>query len=106
MRDGPVGHIHGEAVSKAMRRNRAKAFEVPTCARTICAEPCERLSASKALRMRAARVLNHARPGIGNQHYNHAKMLPQVRGALELLATYVEAACGEDATEQLASMAP
>lgn len=24
----------------------------------------------------ADRVLNHARPGVGNQHYNHAKMLP------------------------------
>ena len=43
----------------------------------------------------ADRVLNRARPGVGNQHYNHAKMLPQVRDALELWAAHVEAACRE-----------
>ena len=53
----------------------------------------------------ADRVLNHARPGVGNQHYNHAKMLPQVRAALEVWAAHVEAACTEALTKQLPSMA-
>jgi hypothetical protein len=41
----------------------------------------------------ADRVLNHTRPGVGNQHYNHAKMIPQVRSALDLWAAYIETAC-------------
>ena len=52
----------------------------------------------------ADRVLNHARPGVGNQHYNHAKMLPQVRGALESWAIYVETACSEEAAKQPAAV--
>ena len=53
----------------------------------------------------ADRVLNHARPGVGNQHYNHAKMLPQVRGALELWAAFVEAACRQASVKQLLAAA-
>jgi integrase len=38
----------------------------------------------------ADRVLNHTRPGVGNQHYNHARMQPQVRNALNMWASHVE----------------
>jgi hypothetical protein len=40
-------------------------------------------------------IARTARPGVGNQHYNHAKMLPQVRAALDLWAGHVATPCAE-----------
>jgi integrase len=87
---GRVGHINGEAVSMAMRRNRQTAFGAPD----ICTHDLRRtlrtfLGEQGVPDEVADRVLNHTRPGIGNQHYNHAKMLPQVRDALELWTAHI-----------------
>jgi integrase len=96
VRDGRVGHINGEAVSMAMRRNRIAAFGVPDMRTHDLRRTMRTFLGEQGVPDEVAdRVLNHTRPGVGNQHYNHAKMLPQVRGALELWAAYVEAACGE-----------
>lgn len=86
-----AGHIHGEAVSKAMRRLRGTVLE----ADDITAHDLRRtlrtfLGEHDVPDEVADRVLNHTRPGVGNQHYNHARMQPQVRNALELWATHVE----------------
>jgi integrase len=88
---GRAGHIHGEAVSKAMRRLRGTVLE----ANDITAHDLRRtlrtfLGEHDVPDEVADRVLNHTRPGVGNQHYNHARMQPQVRNALELWATHVE----------------
>jgi integrase len=86
-----AGHIHGEAVSKAMRRLRGTVLE----ANDITAHDLRRtlrtfLGEHDVPDEVADRVLNHTRPGVGNQHYNHARMQPQVRNALEMWATHVE----------------
>ena len=86
-----AGHIHGEAVSKAMRRLRGTVLE----ADDITAHDLRRtlrtfLGEHDVPDEVADRVLNHTRPGVGNQHYNHARMQPQVRTALERWATHVE----------------
>jgi len=106
VRDGRVGHINGEAVSMAMRRNRKKAFGVPDMRTHDLRRTLRTFLGEQGIPDKVAdRVLNHARPGVGNQHYNHAKMLPQVRAALEVWAAHVEAACTEALTKQLPSMA-
>jgi integrase len=94
--DGRVGHINGEAVSMAMRRNRTKAFGVPDMRTHDLRRTLRTFLGEHGIPDEVAdRVLNHARPGVGNQHYNHAKMLPQVRAALELWAEHVATACRE-----------
>ena len=96
VRDGRVGHINGEAVSMAMRRNRKKAFRVPDMRTHDLRRTLRTFLGEQGIPDEVAdRVLNHARPGVGNQHYNHAKMLPQVRNALDLWAAYVEAVSRE-----------
>lgn len=96
VRDGRVGHINGEAVSMAMRRNRTKAFGVPDMRTHDLRRTLRTFLGEQGIPDEVAdRVLNHARPGVGNQHYNHAKMLPQVRGALELWAAHVQAVCSD-----------
>jgi len=96
VRDGRVGHINGEAVSMAMRRNRTKAFGVPDMRTHDLRRTLRTFLGEQGIPDEVAdRVLNHARPGVGNQHYNHAKMLPQVRGALDLWAAHVQAACSD-----------
>jgi len=81
VRDGRVGHINGEAVSMAMRRNRKTAFGVPDMRTHDLRRTLRTFLGDQGVPDEVAdRVLNHARPGVGNQHYNHAKMLPQVRG--------------------------
>ena len=105
VRDGRVGHINGEAVSMAMRRNRTKAFGVPDMRTHDLRRTLRTFLGEQGIPDEVAdRVLNHARPGVGNQHYNHAKMLPQVRGALELWAAHVEAACIEAETKRPAGV--
>ena len=111
VRDGRVGHINGEAVSMAMRRNRTKAFGVPDMRTHDLRRTLRTFLGEQGIPDEVAdRALNHARPGVGNQHYSRAKMLPQVRGALELWAAYVEATCRESAprlretSEDLASV--
>lgn len=94
--DGRVGHINGEAVSMAMRRNRETAFGVPDMRTHDLRRTLRTYLGEQGIPDEVAdRVLNHARPGVGNQHYNHAKMLPQVRAALELWAEHVATACAE-----------
>ena len=112
--DARVGHIHGEAVSKAMRRLRATILE----AEDITAHDLRRtlrtfLGEHDVPDEVADRVLNHTRPGVGNQHYNHARMQPQVRNALDKWATHVErlvatAASGETtrAIDEVSSVTP
>jgi integrase len=96
VRDGRVGHINGEAVSMAMRRNRKAAFGVPDMRTHDLRRTLRTFLGEQGIPDEVAdRVLNHARPGIGNQHYNHAKMLPQVRAALELWDAHVASACRE-----------
>lgn len=96
VRDERVGHINGEAVSMAMRRNRKKAFGVPDMRTHDLRRTLRTFLGEQGIPDEVAdRVLNHARPGVGNQHYNHAKILPQVRNALDLWAAYVEAVCSE-----------
>lgn len=89
--DARAGHIHGEAVSMAMRRLRGTVLKadditVHDLRRTLRTFLGERDVPDEV----ADRVLNHTRPGVGNQHYNHARMQPQVRNALEMWATHVE----------------
>lgn len=94
--DGRVGHINGEAVSMAMRRNRETAFGVPDMRTHDLRRTMRTFLGEQGIPDEVAdRVLNHARPGVGNQHYNHAKMLPQVRSALELWADHVANVCAE-----------
>jgi integrase len=94
--DGRVGHINGEAVSMAMRRNRETAFRVPDMRTHDLRRTLRTYLGEQGIPDEVAdRVLNHARPGVGNLHYNHAKMLPQVRSALELWAQHVATACAE-----------
>lgn len=94
--DGRVGHINGEAVSMAMRRNRTTAFGVPDMRTHDLRRTVRTFLGEEGIPDEVAdRVLNHARPGVGNQHYNHAKMLPQVRSALELWAAHVAVACSQ-----------
>jgi integrase len=86
-----AGHIHGEAVSMAMRRLRGTVLDadditVHDLRRTLRTYLGEHDVPDEV----ADRVLNHTRPGVGNQHYNHARMQPQVRNALEMWATHVE----------------
>lgn len=86
-----AGHIHGEAVSKAMRRLRGTVLESDD----ITAHDLRRtlrtfLGEHDVPDEVADRVLNHTRPSVGNQYYNHARMQPQVRTALEMWATRVE----------------
>jgi integrase len=89
--DGRVGHINGEAVSMAMRRNREAAFGVPDMRTHDLRRTLRTYLGEQGIPDEVGdRVLNHARPGVGNQHYNHAKMLPQVRSALEMWAAYVD----------------
>ena len=96
VRDGRVGHINGEAVSMAMRRNRKAAFGVPDMRTHDLRRTLRTFLGEQGIPDEVAdRVLNHARPGVGNQHYNHAKMLPQVRAALELWDAHVAFACRE-----------
>jgi integrase len=111
--DGRVGHINGEAVSMAMRRNRETAFGVPDMRTHDLRRTVRTFLGEQGIPDEVAdRVLNHARPGVGNQHYNHAKMLPQVRAALELWAEHVASVCREEEQkrssvgEQSASMTP
>jgi len=95
--DGRVGHINGEAVSMAMRRNRETAFGVPDMRTHDLRRTVRTFLGEQGIPDEVAdRVLNHARPGVGNQHYNHAKMLPQVRGALELWAQHVASVCADE----------
>jgi integrase len=104
VRDGRVGHINGEAVSMAMRRNRKTAFGVPDMRTHDLRRTLRTFLGEQGIPDEVAdRVLNHARPGVGNQHYNHAKMLPQVRSALELWAAYIETACAQRAMREVAS---
>jgi integrase len=89
--DARAGHIHGEAVSMAMRRLRDKVLE----SADITAHDLRRtvrtfLGEHDVPDEVADRVLNHSRPGVGNQHYNHARMQPQVRNALDMWAAHVE----------------
>jgi len=103
MREGRVRHINGEAVSMAMRRNRKTAFGVPDMRTHDLRRTLRTFLGEEGVPDEVAdRVLNHARPGVGNQHYNHAKMLPQVCRALELWAAYV-AACSERGARLTAS---
>lgn len=110
--DGRVGHINGEAVSMAMRRNRENAFGVPDMRTHDLRRTLRTFLGEQGIPDEVAdRVLNHARPGVGNQHYNHAKMRPQVRAALELWAEHVATACREkrkrsSEAEWAASMTP
>lgn len=104
VRDGRVGHINAEAVSMAMRHNRTKAFGVPDMRTHDLRRTMRTFLGEQGVPDEVADwVLNHARQGVGNQHYNHAKMLPQVRGALELWAAYVEAVFSENAAKLSAS---
>jgi integrase len=106
VRDARVGHINGEAVSMAMRRNRSRAFGVPDMRTHDLRRTLRTFLGEQGIPDEVAdRVLNHARPGVGNQHYNHAKMLPQVRGALELWASHVEATCIEPKMKRPAGVA-
>ncbi|MGE3779272.1 MAG: tyrosine-type recombinase/integrase [Pirellulaceae bacterium] len=94
--EGRTGHINGEAVSMAMRRNREVAFGVPDMRTHDLRRTLRTFLGEQGIPDEVAdRVLNHVRPGVGNQHYNHAKMLPQVRAALELWAEHVATACAE-----------
>jgi integrase len=105
VRDGRVGHINGEAVSMAMRRNRKTAFGVPDMRTHDLRRTLRTFLGEQGIPDEVAdRVLNHARPGVGNQHYNHAKMLPQVRSALELWAVHVATACSRAAPKPAATM--
>jgi hypothetical protein len=84
-------------------RNRTKAFGVPDM-RTHDLQNHANVSRRQGVPDEVAYLVwNHARPGL-NQHYNTPDVAP-VRSALELWATYVEAACSEEAAKQLASMA-
>jgi integrase len=101
VRGGRVGHINGEAVSMAMRRNREIAFRVPDMRTHDLRRTLRTFLGEQGIPDEVAdRVLNHARPGVGNQHYNHAKMLPQVRSALELWTAHVQAAHRSAATQR------
>jgi integrase len=105
--DGRVGHINGEAVSMAMRRNRETAFKVPDMRTHDLRRTVRTFLGEQGIPDEVAdRVLNHARPGVGNQHYNHAKMLPQVRAALELWAEHVAKACAEGERRARENTAP
>jgi integrase len=94
---GRVGHISGEAVSKAMRRNRSRAFGAPDIRTHDLRRTLRTFLGDRGIRDEVAdRVLNHTRPGVGNQHYNHAKMLRQVRRALELWAAHISRVVSHD----------
>jgi hypothetical protein len=96
----------------AMRRNRENAFGVPDMRTHDLRRTLRTFLGEQGIPDEVAdRVLNHARPGVGNQHYNHAKMRPQVRAALELWAEHVATACREkrkrsSEAEWAASMTP
>jgi integrase len=89
--DGRVGHVNGESVSMAMGRNREKSFGVADMRTHDLRRTLRTFLGEQGVPDEVAdRVLNHTRPGVGNLHYNHARMMPQVRGALELWAAYIE----------------
>jgi integrase len=87
-------HIHGESVSKAVRRLRA-VFDIEDVTlhdmrRSIATWLGEQGTLPDVI----DRVLNHTPRDVTGRHYNHAPMLPMVRHAMQAWADHIEEIIG------------
>lgn len=84
-------HIHGESVSKAVRRLRATAGVEDVSLHDMRRAVSNYLKDSGVGREVRDLVLNHSDGSVDGQHYSQdARMLPQVRAALESWSSHVK----------------
>lgn len=90
-RDARLPHIHGESVSKAMRRLRVHAGVEDVSIHDMRRAVSNYLKDQGVGREIRDLVLNHADGSVDGQHYSQdARMLKQVRSALEMWSRHVE----------------
>ncbi|MFT3732861.1 MAG: site-specific integrase [Hyphomicrobium sp.] len=93
-------HVHGESVSKAMRRLRVSAGIEDVSIHDMRRALSNYLKDNGVGREVRDLVLNHADGSVDGQHYSQdARMLTQVRAALELWSRRVERLVSDEADE-------
>ena len=103
-----AAHIHGESVSKAMRRARASKAMAADGAKVSMADITVhdlRRTMATFLGNRGAHpvvieiILGHAGQGVTRKHYNHALMADQVREAMQTWADHIWKLTGQVETK-------
>ena len=85
-----MGHVRPDAVSKSIRRLRKQSgiedVTIHDMRRLVATTLADQFDVSDRV---IERILNHTDSTVTARHYNHAKLLKQVRGALELWSDWV-----------------